>query len=415
MKTVTLLLSVLAVGSGSAETTCTNRRCLANMLISKGFLSQPQYENCTQVIHVPFIEYQTLSVDTKNLHLISRLQALIIWNDPELSWDTSVYQYDEVALPVSTVWTPDLHVINGILTMEHASNDLLVLSDGTVKHNVTINAEINCEINLFNYPFAGDECPVAIQTWSSEGCGTQLKLGHLKMVDSSHGDWQTENVSLENQGEGRNYIKVSLKIKFTNPFITLLLPSILIITADVVSFALPLRGGERNSFKVTLVLSFTVFLNILNDELPGDGQCSPIIRTHFCIILVLMVLSMLVSMILTRLAEDGHLFFYCRFKQSVQKDTGHKEVKDNEESKADISVIQLNDSHESIQVLRKVVAFLEGLDAKEVEIEQRQKFANTLDHIFFWIYFICGSAYSCAMTYVMVEHKCSVNHFHFWY
>lgn len=71
---------------------------------------------------------------------------------------------------------------------------------------------------------------------------------------------------------------MSLKIKFTNPFITLLLPSILIIIADVVSFALPLRGGERNSFKVTLVLSFTVFLNILNDELPGDGQCSPIIR-----------------------------------------------------------------------------------------------------------------------------------------
>lgn len=41
------------------------------------------------------------------------------------------------------------------------------------------------------------------------GCGTQLKLGHLKMVDSSHGDWQTENVSLENRGDNRNYIKVS--------------------------------------------------------------------------------------------------------------------------------------------------------------------------------------------------------------
>ena len=71
--------------------------------------------------------------------------------------------------------------------------------------------------------------------------------------------------------------QVSLNLKHTNPFITLLLPSILIILADVVSFALPLGGGERNSFKVTLVLSFTMFLIILNNQLPGDSQCSPII------------------------------------------------------------------------------------------------------------------------------------------
>lgn len=72
--------------------------------------------------------------------------------------------------------------------------------------------------------------------------------------------------------------QVRLKMKFINPFITLMLPSILIILADVVSFALPLGGGERNSFKVTLVLSFIMFLVILNDALPGDSQCSPIIR-----------------------------------------------------------------------------------------------------------------------------------------
>lgn len=72
--------------------------------------------------------------------------------------------------------------------------------------------------------------------------------------------------------------QVSLSIKYLNPFITLVLPSILIILADVISFSLPLGGGERNSFKVTLVLSFTMFLIILNDTLPGGSQCSPIIR-----------------------------------------------------------------------------------------------------------------------------------------
>nr|XP_019949792.1 PREDICTED: 5-hydroxytryptamine receptor 3A-like [Paralichthys olivaceus] len=399
-------------GCGDAESSCTNRRCLAEMLINKNFSTQPQYENCTRMIRVPLIEYQTLSVDTKNLRLISRLQATIVWRDPELTWNTSLYQYDEVILPVNKIWTPELHVTNGIYTtMEHSSRDLLAYSNGTVRHSVIINAEVN----LFNYPFASDACPVAIQTWSIDGCGTELALGNLKMVDSTHGDWKTDSVSLLKQRDDRNYIMVSLRIKYTNPFITLQLPTILIVLADMVSFALPLGGGERNSFKVTLVLSFTMFLGILNDKLPGDSQCSPIIRTHFCVCLVLLVLSMLVSLVLTRVAKDGSLIFCCCPKRSGPKNTGNKEDREDDEAKADISVVQLNGSEESNKMLREVVNFLQALEAKEVESERHQALANMLDQTFFWFYFVLGSAYFFAMNYVMITVTCQVNHFDFWY
>ncbi|XP_054463288.1 5-hydroxytryptamine receptor 3A-like [Anoplopoma fimbria] len=291
-----------------------------------------------------------------------------MWTDPELGWNTSLYQYEQVILPVNKIWTPELHVTNGIKTMMiHSSPDLLVDNNGTVKHTVIINAEVDCEVNLFNYPFASDECPVAIQTWSLQECGTKLVFGILKMVDGSHGDWRTDNVELQKVREDRNYIMVALSIKYTNPFITLLLPSILIVLADVVSFALPLRGGERNSFKVTLVLSFTMFLIILNDQLPGDGKCSPIIRTHFCVCLVFLVLSMLVSMVLTRLSTDGSLLFWCCSKGSVSENMRKKDVEEDEEVKADISVTQLSGSEEDSQMLRKVVNFLEGLDAQSLE------------------------------------------------
>lgn len=38
------------------------------------------------------------------------------WTDPGLGWDTSVYQFDEVVLPVSKVWTPEIHVTNGLVS-----------------------------------------------------------------------------------------------------------------------------------------------------------------------------------------------------------------------------------------------------------------------------------------------------------
>lgn len=53
--------------------------------------------------------------------------------------------------------------------MKHSSQDLLVYRNGTVKHSVIIKATINCEVNLFNYPFAFDACPVAIQVWTKDG------------------------------------------------------------------------------------------------------------------------------------------------------------------------------------------------------------------------------------------------------
>lgn len=34
------------------------------------------------------------------------------WEDPELAWDTSVYMFDDVILPVDKIWTPELLVTN---------------------------------------------------------------------------------------------------------------------------------------------------------------------------------------------------------------------------------------------------------------------------------------------------------------
>lgn len=45
-----------------ADTNCTSRRCLAQMLINYNLTSQPQDEKCIQTINVPFMEYQTVSV-----------------------------------------------------------------------------------------------------------------------------------------------------------------------------------------------------------------------------------------------------------------------------------------------------------------------------------------------------------------
>ncbi|XP_061604719.1 5-hydroxytryptamine receptor 3A-like isoform X2 [Phyllopteryx taeniolatus] len=405
-----LLWTLLTLGGANAADKCTTRRCLANELVNKKLITQPQRNNCSEYIYVSSIAYQTLKVDTKNLRLGCRLQATIEWTDDDLYWDPSVYPYDEVILPVSKVWSPDIFVTNGISASTHNSfRDLIVFSNGTLRHSVVMAAEVNCEFNLFNYPFAEDQCPVAIQTWSTQGCGTTMEIGKVEVFDGSHGDWETLGAYLHSS-DNKYYISVVLKIRQQNPFITLLLPSILIILADMVSFALPLGCGERNCFKVTLVLSFTMFLLILNDQLPGDSECSPVIKNHFCVCLVMLVVSMLVSMVLTRVAKDGGLIFCCSSRRAK---TANKPEGADQEVTADISVIRLDDPEEN-RMHRKVTDFLDAIKAKEADCERNEAFADTIDKTFFWFYFILGTLYFCAMITVMVKYECNVNHLDFW-
>ncbi|XP_077414613.1 5-hydroxytryptamine receptor 3A-like isoform X2 [Vanacampus margaritifer] len=400
----------MKLGGADVSNTCRTRRCLADMLVNRKLITQPQHDNCSEYIFVPSIEYQTIKVDTKNLRLGCRLRATIEWIDYDLYWDISVYPYNEVILPVSKVWTPDIFVTNGIsASTQNSFRDLIVFSNGTLRHRVVMAAEVNCEFNLFNYPFAEDQCPVAIETWSTRGCGTTMEIGHLEVFDGSHGDWETLGAYLHSESREQYYISVVLKIRQQNPFITLMLPSILLILADMVSFALPLGCGERNSFKVTLVLSFTMFLLILNDHLPGDSECGPVIKNHFCVCLVLLVVSMLVSMVLTRVAKDGGLIFCC-FARGTKP--ASKQRRASEEVKADISVIQLGDSEEN-EMHRKLTDFLDASKAKEAERDRNEAFADMLDKAFFWLYFILGTLYFCAMITVMVKYECKVNHLDF--
>ncbi|XP_031673856.1 proton-gated ion channel subunit pbo-5-like [Oncorhynchus kisutch] len=201
-----------ATSSSATTPSCTTRRCLASMLIAKEALSQPQSPSCISNISVPLIVYETLSVDTKNLRFESRLQVILSWEDPDLSWDTSVYHHDMVVLPVSKIWTPELHVTNGVqTTMKHGNKDLLVHSNGTIEHMVIMNTVVGCEVNLYNYPFASDFCAIGINVWVFSGCGMFLNFGKVSKTSANRGDWLTEEVELNAKGgrDDRNYLWVS--------------------------------------------------------------------------------------------------------------------------------------------------------------------------------------------------------------
>ncbi|ROL45691.1 5-hydroxytryptamine receptor 3A [Anabarilius grahami] len=259
----------------------------------------------------------------------------MMWTDLELGWNESV---KAVMLPVDKIWTPVIVLDNAIdVNIKPYTNDVLVLKDGTVDYAILLFVAVGCDdINLFNYPFVNDNCRVAINGWNKRvedrihhagmdgllrNCATGCRVDEAFTMDDL-----VDSISADTSGLRCGHVQlrivfitpVSLSVSPFSAVVTLILPSILIMLADLVTFALPVQGGERNNLKVTLVLSFTMFLLILNDHLASGGRCSPILHYHFCFCLVNLVLSMMMSILLTRLTLDDRILS-CKCSKNLKK------------------------------------------------------------------------------------------------
>ncbi|XP_072550469.1 5-hydroxytryptamine receptor 3A-like [Salminus brasiliensis] len=397
-----LYLFIVLVGSTAP---CATRRCLAEEFIKMKLFSSPQPPECIVTVNLTSIQYQTLSVDTKVMQFSSRIRINMEWKDPDLAWSDSQYMFDELVLPFNKIWTPDLGVDNAVyMDVKPVSSDILVQRDGTVSHAILMYTTVVCGINLFTYPFVQGECPVAINGWNQSSCGLHLIYGSVFTVGGDRGEWQTISVKLhrDNHAINRNYLQVTMSMNPFNALVSLVLPSALIMVADLVSFALPLEGGKRSSFKITLVLSFTMFLLILTNSLPSAEHCSPLIRYHFCFCMVCLVLSMLVSMLFTKLTTDGSIQPF-RLQEMSEPDLS-----------ANCAVTKSSGLTKEGDSLDKIVIFLEKMDKQENQIKKMQIFANNLDKICFWIFLGLDIIYSlCIITFTRTAY-CKFNNLDFW-
>ncbi|XP_051745594.1 5-hydroxytryptamine receptor 3A-like isoform X1 [Ctenopharyngodon idella] len=395
-----------------------NSRCLANILIAKKMKSAPQANNCTVNVTITSMQYETLSFDTKNMQMSSRVKVNMMWTDQELEWNDTISNAKAVMLPVDKIWTPELVLDNAIdVTVKPYTNDVQVTRNGTVDYAVILFIAVSCnDINLFSYPFVKGKCSVAINGWNQSFCELNLtQPTNISNVGGIQGEWETVSVTVEQDEtfQNRRYLSVSLSISPFSAVVTLILPSILIMLADLVTFALPVQGGERNNLKVTLVLSFTMFLLILNDHLSSGGRCSPILHYHFCFCLVNLVLSMVMSIVLTHLTLDER-FLPCKCSKNLKPPPKTASLGQDEADAGVIAITRSSDLPSEVASLQKIVNFLENIDQKEQVANSNVAFVDRLDKICFCFFLFIDIIYIIIVVVVTRTDLCKEKKKVFW-
>ncbi|XP_070543092.1 neuronal acetylcholine receptor subunit alpha-10-like isoform X2 [Ptychodera flava] len=226
------------------------------------------------------------------------------WTDAGLVWNPSdYYGVDEIRLPSSDLWTPDIVLYNNAADSFEGGvmpTNAIVQSDGTVTWLSPAILKSACRLDPLFFPFDTQNCSLRFGSWSYDGYQLNLTTRGSEAdtsVYSSNGEWELLGMPVEVHlvryaccdtpyPDVRFYIilqRLSLFYMFN-----LVIPCIMISSLVLFVFQLPSDAGEKITLSITILLSLAVFLLLVAETMPPTSDVVPLIGQYFasCIILV---------------------------------------------------------------------------------------------------------------------------------
>ncbi|XP_076234430.1 nicotinic acetylcholine receptor alpha7 subunit isoform X2 [Calliopsis andreniformis] len=314
MKRWTLLAVIALAASGLVNGGYHEKRLLSDLLDKYNVLERPVgNESEPLVLKFGLTLMQIIDVDEKNQLLITNLWLKLEWNDVNMRWNTSEYgDVRDLRIPPHRLWKPDVLMYNSAdegFDGTYPTN-VVVKNNGTCLYVPPGIFKSTCKIDITWFPFDDQRCEMKFGSWTYDGFQLDLQLQDEEGGDISNfitnGEWDLLGVPGKRNVIYYNccvepYIDITFVVIIRRRtlyyFFNLIVPCVLIASMAVLGFTLPPDSGEKLSLGVTILLSLTVFLNMVAETMPATSDAVPLLGTYFnCI--MFMVASSVVSTIL---------------------------------------------------------------------------------------------------------------------
>ncbi|XP_066503163.1 5-hydroxytryptamine receptor 3A-like [Hoplias malabaricus] len=276
------------------------------------------------ITNISFTLYAVLGVNEKTQILTTFLWLRLYWFHEFLIWDPEVCDgVSKISLPVLNLWTPDIIVYEFVDDdVSQACPYVYVNHTGHIRYDRMLRLVSACNLEIFSFPFDIQNCTFTFGSYMHTIKDVRVKTAlpfeqmseNSKLYLEASGEWELV-VILGEEGilnfgiDEWDIITFWVVIK-RRPIlyvVNLLIPSSFLMIIDILSFYLPPHSVDRASFKMTLILGYTVFLLIMNDLLPSTANGTPIIGIYFSVCLALMVISLLETVIITSVLHHNSM------------------------------------------------------------------------------------------------------------
>ena len=154
----------------------------------------------------------------------------------------------------------------------------------------------SCQLDITLYPFDSQQCEMDFVDWTYDGRFVNLINGTSEIgmdVYKKHGEWdiiRTQAMKIDQSFEsdpGITFptVKFILHLKRKPRFymINVVAPCLLMSILALLVFYLPPDSGEKVSLGITVLLSFSVFLLLIAENVPKTSDYVPLIGEYkFC-------------------------------------------------------------------------------------------------------------------------------------
>ncbi|XP_075045725.1 5-hydroxytryptamine receptor 3A-like [Mixophyes fleayi] len=401
-------------------------------------------------VQIDITIYAILGVDEKNQVLTTYIWYNQSWVDEFLTWDPK--KFDNVTLisiPTPWVWVPDIMVIEFVDVGKSPEVGYVYLNHkGGIINNKPIQIVSSCSLDIYYFPFDHQNCSLTFTSWihTTEDINITFWRSAAEMTDFlnvyvNEGEWDLLNVIPSYRVfHDHNYsfgeIKFFIIIRRRPLFYTvnLIMPSMFLMIMDIAGFYLPPESGERVSFKITLLLGYSVFLIIVSDKLPAAG--APLIGVYFIVCMVLLVINLAESIFIVRIVHQQNLHpevpkwvktfvlekmaaLLC-LKQSAQFGASCNDISKQMESSSTVmscnnenvqdcskQLAVTQDSDVMLCILKEIVSIRECVQQRDVEHITKEwlQVGYIMDKFLFRAYLIALLMYAVSMTTVWAQSR----------
>lgn len=245
--------------------------------------------------------------ETSGLFSISAFTN-VAWNDERLAWQSYPAPYSQIGdieLALGDVWKPDISLANPIskVTKTGSSSDSLLRfdSDGNGSWLFGDVLDASCDIIVTDFPFDTQTCDIQFIAWGYYPNELTLKAQtEVSMLYySENAEWVIKQTSSTNNLYGLPFIKFTFVLERRTAFfvVNIFIPVILLTILTTMGFYLPTDSGERVGYSITCLLSVSVFMTIVSDNLPRSSKPMSILgsflMTDFILCAIFCVLTIL--------------------------------------------------------------------------------------------------------------------------
>lgn len=234
----------------------------------------------------------------------------VTWRDEIIMAAWSNAAVEQVYVPQTNVWLPDLALQNGFESLKGLGSSFMyvnVLKNGTVTWKPYQVYESACTVDVLYFPFDKTTCSLRFVIWSNTIDLVKISTGSVGLnmeFFQESSQWSVVSTSAANyETSTTSGVTFSLHLKRKPLFylLNILIPVVMLAVLNIFVFVLPASSGEKSGFSVTAFLAFVVFLTIISSELPQNSERLSLFDGYLFLMTLLSTVIVVVTMIQLRL------------------------------------------------------------------------------------------------------------------